>query len=174
MNTNNNDKSTPRVNNNIRSNQVRVVLEDGTTPGILQTCRALQMAREMGLDLVEINATSSPPVCKIMDFGRFRYQQKRNEAKAKKNRKIQVLKEIQFHPNIDINDLKHKLVRAKEFLSDKDQVKIVCLFRGREMAFQQIGRDKINWFIEQLQDLSSSATNLCLEGKAMSVVLNPK
>lgn len=175
MNTENNNKSSfTRINQYIRTPQVRVVLEDGSSPGVMPTYKALQMAREMNLDLVEINPKASPPITKIMDYGKFKYQVKKNETKAKKNQKVQEFKEIQLTPNIDKHDLEHKLNQAKEFLQDNCVVKISCRFRGREIAHSDLGREKIMFFIETLKPFASGTSNVQLEGKNMSVVINPK
>lgn len=163
-----------RVNHQIRIPQVRVILEDGSSPGIMETKDALKMAQDLGLDMIEINPKSIPPVVKIIDFGKYKYEQKKQQSIAKKNQKSVDLKEISFRPNTDQNDLNHKLASAKEFLEEGHKVKMTVKFRGREMAHLDIGKEKMDWMLQQLTELSSGATPINMEGKAMSSIISPK
>lgn len=170
----NNTQYRIRINKYIRVPQVRVVMEDGSSPGILNTYEALKMAQDLGLDLVEINPKASPPVCKILDFGKYKYEEKKKLAVAKKNQKGNEIKELTFRPNTDENDLNHKLEQAKEFLTDGNKVKFAVKFRGREITHPQIGRDKLSWLITQLSSLIVANPIIMSEGKLMSVTVAPK
>ena len=162
-----------RINKNIRVPQVRLVLSDGTNAGIMNTYEALKMAQDQSLDLVEINAKSQPPVCKIMDYGKFKYEEKKKQQAAKKNQQIQELKELTFRPNTDDNDLKHKLEQAKEFLTDGNKVKFSVRFRGREIVHSDIGREKLQWILNQLSGLIAANPQISLEGKIMWMIVSP-
>ncbi len=169
----NNNQNRVRINHQIRIPQVRVILNDGTSPGIMPTQEALKLAQEQGLDLIEINPKGTPPVCKITDFGKLKYEEKKKQAEARKNQKNQELKELSFRPNTDEHDLNHKIEQAKQFLADGNKVKFVVRFRGREIAHPQIGRDKINSIIEKLTGLIVPSPLVSMEGKLMSVLLTP-
>jgi translation initiation factor IF-3 len=171
--TNNQTQYRVRINKYIRVPQVRVVLADGSSPGIVETRDALKMAVDQGLDLVEINPRSVPPVCKIMDYGKFKYEEKKKLAESKKNQKTQELKELTFRPNTDEGDLAHKLEQAKGFLIDGHKVKFTIKFRGREITHPQVGKDKLNWMITQLTGLISPSPQVNLEGKFMSMIVTP-
>ena len=162
-----------RVNNQIKVPQVRVILSDGTNAGIMNTFEALKLAKEQSLDLVEINSASKPPVCKILDYGKFKYDEKKKQQAAKKNQQIQELKELTFRPNTDENDLAHKLDQAKQFLTDGNKVKFTIRFRGREITHPQVGKDKLLWIQEQLAGLIQPAPFVSLEGKLMMMVVVP-
>lgn len=174
MNTqNNNYQNRLRVNHFIRVPQVRVVDSDGNSLGVMNTRDALKLAQDQGLDLIEINPKASPPVCKVMNFGKFKYEEKKRQNEAKKNQKVQELKEITFRPNTDENDLNHKLSQAKEFLTDGNRVKFTIRFRGREIVHPQIGKEKLEWIIEQLNGLITPNPPIFLEGKFMSMQVSP-
>ena len=162
-----------RINKYIRVPQVRVVLADGTNAGVMDTWKALKEAQDQGLDLVEINPKAQPPVCKIMDYGKFKYEEKKKAQAAKKNQQVQELKELTFRPNTDENDLKHKLTQAKEFLADGDRVKFAVRFRGREIVHQDIGKDKLNWILQELNGLVAPNPQISLEGKIMWMIVSP-
>jgi len=173
MQQNNQTQYRTRINGYIRVPQIRVILEDGSSPGIINTRDALKMAQDLNLDLVEINPKAIPPVCKIMDYGKFKYEEKKKQAESKRAQKNQDLKELSFRPNTDINDLTHKVEQAKEFLADGNKVKFVIRFRGREVTHPQVGRDKMEWIFEQLTGLVQSIPPVSMEGKFMSVVVTP-
>lgn len=173
MQQNNQTQYRTRINGYIRVPQIRVILEDGSSPGIINTRDALKMAQDLNLDLVEINPKAVPPVCKIMDYGKFKYEEKKKQAESKKAQKNQDLKELSFRPNTDINDLTHKVEQAKEFLADGNKVKFVIRFRGREVTHPQVGRDKMEWIFEQLTGLIQAVPPVSMEGKFMSVVVAP-
>lgn len=163
-----------RINNLIRVPQVRVILSDGTNGGIMNTYDALKLAREQSLDLIEINPTSHPPVCKILDYGKYKYDEKKKASAAKKSQKQSELKELTFRPNTDEHDLLIKLQTAKEFLKDGNKVKFAIRFRGREITHPQIGKEKLDWFLKELSDLISSNPQIFTEGKIMSMTVSPK
>jgi len=171
---NNQNQNRIRINLQIRVPQVRVVLEDGSSPGILSTREAMQLAQAAGLDLVEINPKSSPPVCKILDYGKFKYDEKKKAAVARKSQKQSELKELTFRPNTDEHDLGIKLQMAKEFLKDGNKVKFAIRFRGREITHPQVGKEKLDWLLKELTDLISGTPQVFTEGKIMSMTVNPK
>jgi len=162
-----------RVNGYIRVPQVRVVLEDGSSPGVMNTRDALKMAQDQGLDLVEINPRATPPVCKIIDYGKYKYEEKKKQSAAKKNQQTQELKELTFRPNTDDNDLQHKLDQAKEFLAEGDKVKFTVRFRGREITHANLGKEKLEWILQQLNGLIQSNPQISLEGKFMWMIVSP-
>jgi translation initiation factor IF-3 len=171
---NNNTQYRVRINKYIRVPQIRVILEDGSSPGIMETYVALKMAQDQGLDLVEINPKAIPPVCKILDYGKFKYEEKKKLQESKKNQKVQELKELTFRPNTDDNDLAHKVERAKEFLAEGNKVKFTIRFRGREITHPQIGRDKLEWILKELDGLIVPMQGVSLEGKFMTMIVSPK
>ena len=175
MQTNNNQQQQfrVRINQYIRVPQVRVIYEDGSTGGIMETRDALKLAQEAGLDRVERNPKSSPPVVKICNYGKMKYQEKKQQQAAKKNQVIQELKEISFRPNTDENDLNHKLAQAKIFLEEGNKVKFTVKFRGREITHSELGRNKLDWFIQQLQGLITDKSQISLEGKFMWLIISP-
>lgn len=163
-----------RINLQIRVPQVRVVLEDGSSPGVMSTRDAMKMAQDANLDLVEINPRSVPPVCKILDYGKYKYDEKKKTAAARKTQKQSELKELTFRPNTDEHDLGIKLQMAKEFLKDGNKVKFAIRFRGREITHPQVGKEKLDWLLKGLTDLISGTPQVFTEGKIMSMTVNPK
>jgi translation initiation factor IF-3 len=170
---NNNQQQRIRVNHQIRIPQVRVLDKDGNNLGVMNTRDALKTAQDQALDLVEINPKSQPPVCKIMDFGKYKYDEKKKAQAAKKNQQVQELKELTFRPNTDENDLNHKLEQAKQFLADGDKVKFTIRFRGREITHPQVGKDKLEWLLKQLNGLILPNPQISLEGKFMMMMVAP-
>lgn len=170
---NNNNQHRIRVNHQIRIPQVRVILEDGSSPGIIATKDALKLAQDAGLDLIEINPKAIPPVCKIVDYGKYKYDEKKKITEAKRTQKVQELKELTFRPNTDQNDLNHKLEQAKEFLTEGHKVKFTIRFRGREVTHPEVGRSKIEWLLKELIGLIQLAPPINMEGKFMSALVNP-
>lgn len=171
--TNNNQTQRIRTNHLIRATQVRVILSNGENGGVMDTHIALKMARDENLDLVEINSKSTPIVVRICDFGKMKYEEKKKQQAQKKNQTTQELKELTFKPNIAEFDLGHKLVQAKEFLLGGDRVKVTCRFRGREIAHSDLGKAKIDWFLNQLAGLIVENPPISMDGKLMSVVISP-
>jgi translation initiation factor IF-3 len=132
------------VNDRIRSAEIRLIGADGENIGVVTPARALALAAEAGLDLVEISPNAEPPVCKIMDFGKFKYEQQKREAEARKKQKIIEIKEIKFRPGTDTHDYDVKMRSVLKFLEEGDKVKVTLRFRGREMAHQELGLDLLN------------------------------
>ncbi len=162
------------INEQIKDREVRVVSESGEQLGIMSSRDALKLAQEAELDLVKIAPTAKPPVCKIIDYGKFRYEQVRKEKEAKKKQKTVELKEIRLSPNIDTNDLNTKVNAAKKFLAKGNKVKITLRFRGREMAHVQTSRHILDDFAAELAELSTVEKAPKLEGRSMSMVLSEK
>ena len=162
-----------RVNTEIRAPKVRVVTEDGEQIGILNIKEALFKAEQMGKDLVEIAPNANPPVCKIIDFGKFRYQQTKKEKESKKAQHQVKVKEIKLRPNIDDHDLNTKLNHAKDFLLKGNKVRFICMFKGRQMLHIDLGTKLLNHVIERLAEMSTVESPVKLFGRNMSVVLAP-
>ena len=172
--TNNNQQQyRVRINKFIRIPSIRVVLADGTNAGVMATPDALKIAQDQGLDLVEINPKAMPPVCKIMDYGKYKYEEKKKQQAAKKNQQVQELKELTFRPNTDENDLGHKLAQAKGFLEEGDRVKFTVRFRGREIVHANIGKEKLEWILKELGPSIAPSPQINLEGKFMSMIVSP-
>jgi len=163
-----------RINQYIRVPQVRVILSNGDNGGIMNTYDALKLAKDEGLDLIEINPKALPPVVRIADHGKMKYEEKKKQNAAKKNQQIQELKELTFRPNTDENDLSHKVEQAKSFLEEGDRVKFTIRFRGREITHQNIGKDKLDWIVKQLDGMIVPNPQISLEGKFMSLICAPK
>ena len=162
------------INEQIRDKEVRLVGEDGEQLGIVSSKEALKMAEEAGLDLVKIAPTAKPPVCKIVDYGKFRYEQIRKEKEAKKKQKVVEVKEIRLSPNIDTNDLNTKMNAATKFLTKGDKVKITLRFRGREMAHMHKSKYILEDFAKGLEELALVEKAPKVEGRSMTMFLAPK
>ena len=162
------------INDQIRDKEVRVIGENGEQLGIMSSKEALQLAEEAGVDLVKIAPTAKPPVCKIVDYGKYRYEQMRKEKEAKKKQKTIDIKEVRFSPNIDTNDLNTKINQARKFLSKGDKVKVSIRFRGRELAHTEIGIDILNNFAAQLEDVAVVEKPAKVEGRSMVMFLAEK
>ncbi len=163
-----------RVNERIRIPSVRVVAEDGSQVGVMSSYEALRLARERGLDLVEVSPQASPPVCRIMDFGKYKYEMAKRAAKARKvQHRIQV-KEVKFRPKIDDHDFEFKVNHARAFLNENDKVKFTVMFRGREVAHSELGRQLLDKAAELLQDIGQVETPPRMEGYTMSMILMPR
>ncbi len=162
-----------KVNREIRAPKVRVIDHLGEQVGVIALYEALAMAEEQGLDLVEIVPGSSPPVCKIMNFGKFRYDQSKREKENKKASHQIKIKEIKLKPNIDVHDLETKTKHAREFLTDGNKVKITCTFRGREMMHPEIGEKIVQAICQQLEDISIAESPPKMMGRMLLVVLAP-
>lgn len=148
--------------------------DDGEQIGIITTREALAMAQAKGLDLVEVAPTSRPPVCKIMDYGKFKYEQNRRDRKARKNQQQQQLKEVKMRPKIDDHDYNFKLRHAREFLDERDKVKFTITFRGREMAHQDLGYKVINQIVQDLAEIANVEQPPRSEGRTITMVVSPK
>ena len=163
-----------RVNERIRVPQVRVIADDGAQVGVLPVREALTLAQSRGLDLVEVSPTARPPVCRIMDYGKFKYEQNRRARKAKKKQHQMQLKEVKMRPKIEEHDYSFKLQHAREFLAQRDKVKFTITFRGREIAHQEIGHKLIQKCIAALADVSTVESSPRSEGRTLTTVLMPK
>ncbi len=162
------------LNEQIRDKEIRLVGEDGEQLGIMSAKDALKMAKEANLDLVKIAPTAKPPVCKIVDYGKYRYEQARREKEAKKKQKTTEVKEIQLSPNIDVNDLTTKANQARKFLEKGNKVKVALRFRGREMAHMATGKEVLDTFLEKVSDVAVVEKPAKLEGRSMIMVLAEK
>ena len=162
------------INEQIRDKEVRVIGENGEQLGIMSSREAMRLAQEAELDLVKIAPTAKPPVCKIVDYGKFRYDQIRKEKEARKKQRIVELKEIRLSPNIDTNDLNTKIGAARKFITKGNKVKITLRFRGREMAHMQASRHILDDFAAELTDVAVVEKAPKLEGRSISMVLTEK
>ena len=162
------------VNEQIRDREVRVIGENGEQLGIMPSREAMRLAEEAGLDLVKITPTAKPPVCKIVDYGKFRYEQTRKEKEAKKKQRIIDVKEIRLSPNIDKNDLNTKVNAARKFLTKGDKVKMTLRFRGREMAHMANSKHILDDVAQQLSDIAVVEKAPKVEGRSMTMFLTEK
>ena len=163
-----------QINEEIRDKEVRLIDENGNQQGVVHSDVALRMAEEAGLDLVKISPQATPPVCKLMDYGKFRFEQGKREKEAKKNQHVVEIKEIRMSPGIDVGDFNTKLKNAQKFLADGNRVKVSVRFRGREMAHTDIGKDLLVRFAEQCAEVATLDKEPKLEGRSMSIFLSPK
>jgi translation initiation factor IF-3 len=162
------------INEQIRDKEVRVIGEDGEQLGIMSAKEAMKLAEEAGVDLVKIAPTAKPPVCKIVDYGKFKYEQTRKEKEAKKKQKVVEIKEIRLSPNIDTNDLNTKINAAKKFISKGDRVKVTLRFRGREMAHMNTSKHILDDFAQALADVAVVDKAPKVEGRSMTMFLAEK
>lgn len=162
------------INEQIRDKEVRLIGEDGEQLGIMSSRDAMKLAREANLDLVKIAPTAKPPVCKIIDYGKYRYELARKEKEAKKKQKVTDVKEIRISPNIDENDLNTKANNARKFISKGDKVKVALRFRGREMAHIGSSKAILDKFYSRLEDIAVVEKAPKLEGRSMIMVLCEK
>jgi len=164
----------PRVNEEIRIPQVRLIDEEGEMQGVMTAREAMQRAFSIGLDLVEISPNADPPVCKILDFGKFKYEQQKKKNEAKKKQKIIEIKEIKVRPNIDENDYQVKMRAMKSFIDEGDKVKVTLRFRGREMAHQDIGVRVLERIRAEMDTTSKVEQMPRMENRQMVMVLSPR
>ena len=163
-----------RINEEIRAREVRVITADGEQLGIMSGRAAQQLAVERHLDLVEIAPTAKPPVCKIMDYGKFRYEQQNREKEARKKQKTFDIKEVKLRPGIEDHDFNVKYKNAVRFLEDGDKVKVTIMFRGRELSHPELGEVLLNKMAEQLKEIAVVERVPKLEGKNMIMIVAPK
>ncbi len=163
----------PRVNERIRATEIRLIGADGENAGVVTPERAMQMAEDAGLDLVEISPNATPPVCKIMDFGKFKYETQKKEAEARKKQKIIEIKEIKFRPNTDTHDYEVKMRSVFKFLDEGDKVKITLRFRGREMAHQELGRQLLERVADDTKEVGKIENFPKMEGRQMVMLIGP-
>ena len=162
------------INERIRDREVRLVSESGEQLGIMSSREALKLAREADLDLVKIAPNAKPPVCKINDYGKYRYELARKEKEAKKKQKTMEVKEVRLSPNIDTNDLNTKANQARKFITKGDKVKVTLRFRGREMAHVNYSKQILDSFYERLEDIAVVDKNPKMEGRSMVMFLSQK
>jgi translation initiation factor IF-3 len=162
-----------RVNERIRVPEIRLIDEEGEHVGVVRTRDALEMARERGFDLVEVQPNSSPPVCRLMDYGKFRYEESRRERESRRRQRTAALKEVRLRPKIDDHDLDTKGRQARKFLGAGSKVKLSVLFRGREIAHQDLGRNLLVRIADQLSDISLVDQQPHMEGRSMVMLLSP-
>tara|TARA_Y100001934_G_scaffold167858_1_gene199524 strand:- start:205 stop:699 length:495 start_codon:yes stop_codon:yes gene_type:complete len=163
-----------RINEQIKSETVRLISNDGDQLGVVSLQDALNKADDVGLDLVEISPNTNPPVCKILDYGKYIYEKQKLEKKNKKKQHVIHVKEIRVRPNTGDHDLLTKLSRAKKFLEAGDKVKITVMYRGREMARQDMGVDTLNRVVSILDDFAEIDKQANMEGRRLSLILSPK
>ena len=162
------------LNEEINDKEVRLIGAEGEQLGIMSSAEALKIADEQGLDLVKISPQAVPPVCKLMNYGKFRFEQSKREKEAKKNQHVVEIKEIRMSPGIYVGDFNTKLKNAQKFVADGNRVKVSVRFRGREMAHTEIGKDLLDRFAEQCAEVANLDKPAKLEGRMMSIFLSPK
>ncbi|MGR3625948.1 MAG: translation initiation factor IF-3 [Limimaricola sp.] len=163
----------PRVNDRIRVAEIRLIGQNGENIGVVSPERGLALAEEAGLDLVEISPNAAPPVCKIMDFVKFKYETQKKEAEARKNQKTFEIKEVKFRPNTDTNDYDVKMRNVLKFLEAGDKVKVTLRFRGREMAHQELGRELLQRVASDVSEIGKVENMPKMEGRQMVMMIGP-
>ena len=164
----------PRTNDSIRVREVRLIDAEGNNVGVVDTSDALERAVAAGMDLVEISPDASPPVCKILDYGKFKYQEQKKAAEARKNQKIVEIKEIKLRPNIDSHDYDVKMRSMLRFFEEGDKVKVTLRFRGREMAHQELGYQLLQKVKADVDTIAKVESEPRLEGRQMVMILSPR
>lgn len=164
----------PRVNDRIRVPEVRVIGADGKQLGVLATDEAKRLAREQELDLVEVNPKARPPVCKIMDFGKFKYEEKKRQNEARKRQAQIALKEIKLRPKTDDHDIAFKVKHVRRFLEEGNKVKLTVRFRGREITHPETARRQIDIIVREVDDIAQVETHPRMEGRTMTAILAPR
>ena len=163
----------PKANERIKALDVQVIGSEGNNLGVMQLKQAIQMAKDEGLDLIEISPNANPPVCKIMDMGKYKYDLQKKANQAKKKQKIVSLKEIKLRPGTEIHDYNFKIKNAKKFISKGDKVKFTVKFKGREMQHVELGKDLIKRIIEDTKDIGKVETHPKFEGRQMIMIIQP-
>ena len=163
----------PRINEDIKAKQVRLIDETGENRGIVSIKEALAIADNAGLDLIEISPQTNPPVCKVLDFGKYKYEVQKRKNEAKKNQKVVNIKELKLRPAIDTHDYEVKLKQAKKFLSQGDKVKFTMRYKGRELSANNMGKEILDKIVEDLDTIGKVDSAAKLEGKQMSMILSP-
>ncbi|MCB0750723.1 MAG: translation initiation factor IF-3 [Ignavibacteriae bacterium] len=162
------------MNEEIRHHEIRLIGADGEQLGLYSSRDALKKAQEQGLDLIEIAPQAKPPVCKIIDFGKFQYEQQKRDKIQKKKQHVTVLKEIRLHPNTDTHDFEFKSRHAEKFLNDGNKVKVSVIFKGRELAYKDHGKELLVKFIASLEEVAIVEHEIKFEGRTMHAILQPK
>lgn len=163
-----------RINERIRARECRLIAEDGAQLGVVNVREALSMARERGLDLIEVAPTAAPPVCKIMDYGKYKYDQGKREREARKKQHVSEMKGIKMRPGIDEHDFQFKLRHVQKFLQDGDKVKITVIFRSREITHPEIARRSLERIVEEVSEIGVVEKTPGMEGRTMTMILTPK
>ena len=163
----------PRVNDRITAPEIRLIGHEGQNVGVVTPQRAMELAEQVGLDLVEISPNANPPVCKIMDFGKYKYEQQKRESEARKKQKTIEVKEVKFRPNTDTHDYDVKMRNVVKFLNNGDKVKITLRFRGREMAHQDVGRNLLERVADDVNEIGKVESIPKMEGRQMVMMINP-
>ena len=171
---NKNNSKGQRVNEMIRVREVRLIDDEGNQKGIVPTLEALKLAKEKDLDLVEVSPNANPPVCKILDYGKYRFEQEKKLRESKKNQKVLKLKEIRMQPKIGPGDLDTKAKHVQEFLDEGDKVKVTIRFRGRELAHTELGYDVLNEVLKRLTSAYVVEKAPTMDGKTMSMTISAK
>ncbi len=171
---NNNNNKGQRINEMIRVREVRLIDDEGNQKGIVPTLEALKLAKEKDLDLVEVSPNANPPVCKILDYGKYRFEQEKKLRDAKKNQKVLKLKEIRMQPKIGSGDLDTKAKHVQEFLDEGNKVKVTIRFRGRELAHTELGYDVLNEVLKRLTSAYVVEKQPAMDGKTMSMTISAK
>ena len=163
-----------QLNEEITDKEIRLIGENGEQLGIVSGEEALRTAEEQGLDLVKISPQATPPVCKLMNYGKYKFEQSKREKEARKNQHVVEIKEVRMSPGIDVGDFNTKLKNAQKFIADGNRVKVSVRFRGREMAHTDIGRDLLVRFAESVAEVANLDKEPKMEGRSMSIFLSPK
>ena len=163
-----------RVNSKIRAEEVLVITDKGVQLGVMPTLKAIEEAESAGLDLVEVAPKAKPPVCRLMDYGKLKYDQKKKDQSSKKKQHVIKIKEVRFRPRISQNDFDTKINRAKKFLEQGCHLKITVMFRGREMARKEAGMDLLMRVTNILEDVAKIDKEASMEGRRMSIILSPR
>lgn len=164
----------PRINEEIRVKEVRLIDENGENRGVISIREALQLAADAGLDLIEISPQAVPPVCKILDFGKYKYEMQKRKAEAKKNQKVIEIKELKLRPMIDTHDYEVKIKQAKKFLAEGNKVKFTMRFKGREMNTSNLGQDVLHRILDDLEGLYKLDSEPKMEGRQMMMLISPE
>lgn len=164
----------PRINEEIRVKEVRLIDENGENCGVISIREALQLAVDAGLDLIEISPQAVPPVCKILDFGKYKYEMQKRKAEAKKNQKVIEIKELKLRPMIDTHDYEVKIKQAKKFLGEGNKVKFTMRFKGREMNTSNLGQDVLHRILDDLEGLYKLDSEPKMEGRQMMMLISPE
>ncbi len=163
----------PRINREIKSKEVRLINYNGENLGIVPITEALKIAQEVGLDLIEISPQVTPPVCKVLDYGKYKYEMQKKKNEAKKNQKVVNIKELKLRPMIDTHDYEVKVKQAKKFLEQGDKVKFTMRYKGREMSANDMGKEILNRLLEDLEGICKVDAAPKLEGKQMFMIVSP-
>ena len=163
----------PRINREIKAKEVRLINYNGENAGVVSLAEALKIAQEVGLDLIEISRQVTPPVCKVLDYGKYKYEMQKKKNEAKKNQKVVSIKELKLRPMIDTHDYEVKVKQAKKFLAQGDKVKFTMRYKGREMSANDLGKEILNKLLEDLDGLCKVDSAPKMEGKQMFMIVSP-